>query len=603
MSSPRPSPVNPAACGPFALRTLTVTAVTLLAFVTASWTGEPVAAAPPALVQGFSSEIVHVKFREGTDVTWPEQVVAQLPPDVVNLSSAVNTLFVLPRQTLNDLRARGRRRSGRMPPDLNLWFQITLQPGTDADAFLEALRRLPIVETAEPAPLPAPHPAVTPDFTANQGYLDAAPGGIGAEFAWTFPGGNGSGIKIYDVEYSWNRNHEDLAVTHGASLLVNLGDTAIDPFNDNNHGTAVLGELVATNDNKGVTGISWGAAAGLAPANTANLGYNPANAVLLAVADGSPGDVILLEQQFPVCGLGAFGPIEVLPSVFDAIRVAVANGFVVVEAAGNGNVNLDQGICGTTFNRTVRDSGAIIVGAGRPPASGFERQRESFSTYGSRIDLQGWGTSVTTTGYGALYTNPDSPSDRNFWYTAFFNGTSSASPIVAGAVANLQGIALQRFGAPLTPAQIRTLLVDTGSLQLGNLAEHIGPRPDLRQAIAALPEATVDVSLDVKPGSEKNPINPRSRGVTPVAILTTDTFDVRSIDLATLRFGARGVEAAPVHSAFEDVDGDADVDLILHFSTQDAGFTCGDSVALLTGSTLSGQAIAGSDQIVTVGCR
>ena len=43
-------------------------------------------------------------------------------------------------------------------------------------------------------------------------------------------------------------------------------------------------------------------------------------------------------------------------SVFHAIQTAVAQGFVVVEAAGNGNVNLDQPACDGLFDRTVRDS-------------------------------------------------------------------------------------------------------------------------------------------------------------------------------------------------------------------------------------------------------
>ena len=86
-----------------------------------------------------------------------------------------------------------------------------------------------------------------------------------------------------------------------------------------------------------------------------------------------------------------YGPIEVVSPVFDAIQTAVANGFVVVEAAGNGSVNLDQAACGTTFDRTVQDSGAIIVGAGQPPSSGADRQRATFSTFGSRVDVQGWG--------------------------------------------------------------------------------------------------------------------------------------------------------------------------------------------------------------------
>ena len=89
----------------------------------------------------------------------------------------------------------------------------------------------------------------------------------------------------------------------------------------------------------------------------------------------------------------------------------------MIEAAGNGNVNLDQAACSGVFDRTVRDSGAIIVGAGQPPSSGVDRQREGFSTFGSRVDLQGWGSGVVTTGYGDLYQNPDRPTDPDFWYT------------------------------------------------------------------------------------------------------------------------------------------------------------------------------------------
>jgi serine protease len=199
---------------------------------------------------------------------------------------------------------------------------------------------------------------------------------------------------------------------------------------------------------------------------------------------GSAGDVILLEQQHPVCGVFDFGPIEVFPFVFDAIQTAVAQGFVVIEAARNGGVTLDQASCSGVFDRTVQDSGAIIVGEGQPPSSGLDRQREGFSTFGSRVDLQGWGSGVVTTGYGYSYQSPDFPANPDFWYTGSFSGRSSASAIVAGAGANLQGIAFDQSEIPLLPLQIRMLLVQTGSPQLGNTAEHIGPRPDLRKAIA-----------------------------------------------------------------------------------------------------------------------
>jgi hypothetical protein len=113
----------------------------------------------------------------------------------------------------------------------------------------------------------------------------------------------------------------------------------------------------------------------------------------------------------------------------------------------------------------------------------------------------------------------------------------------------------------------------------------------------------IEVSIDIKPGEFPNSINPRSQGVIPVAILTTDTFDATTVNASTVRFGKNGTEAPPVQSAVEDVNGDGLSDLILHFNTQATGIQCGDTSASLTGMTFSGQAIQGSDSIVTVGCR
>ena len=448
---------------------------------------------------GFSSEIIQVKFKEGTDVHPPS---APLPPDLLNSVGRITRLFTLSEQEIDRLRTTGEQASRNPLPNLNLWFQITLKPGADAASFIENLRRLDSVETAEPAPLPAPLPttARTPDFTARQGYLGPAPDGIDAIFSATIPGGNGEGIKLYDVEYNWNQTHEDLSKANGVPLLLNQGDSLVDPFPGAmaSHGTAVLGEVIADNDRKGVTGTSWGADVGLAPANTLVLGYNVANAIVLSVRDGSPGDVILIEQQIPVCDLpgpcdgpegGNCGPFEWDPPVFDAIQTAVSNGITVVETAGNGGVNLDQPACQDKFDRTFRDSGAILVGAGGPPGH-LDRQRLDFSCYGDRLDVQGWGEHVMTTGYGEFWVNPVDPDDRNFWYTDTFNGTSSAGPIVAGAAVNLQGIAKNRFGVPLDPLVIREILVQTGSPQQGNTEEHIGPRPDLRAAIAVIPTPT-----------------------------------------------------------------------------------------------------------------
>ena len=109
----------------------------------------------------------------------------------------------------------------------------------------------------------------------------------------------------------------------------------------------------------------------------------------------------------------------------------------------------------------------------------------NFSTYGSRVDVQGYGSLVTTTGYGDLFGG----TDMNQFYTDTFEGTSSASPIVTGAAATLQGVQLAHRGLPLEPTEVRRILTDTGTpQQSGPYSGHIGPRPDLMRAIAELPE-------------------------------------------------------------------------------------------------------------------
>ncbi len=112
----------------------------------------------------------------------------------------------------------------------------------------------------------------------------------------------------------------------------------------------------------------------------------------------------------------------------------------------------------------------------------------------------------------------------------------------------------------------------------------------------------IQLAIEIKPGSFPVSINPRSEGVLPVAILTTQTFDATTVDPATVRFGLTGIEATALRSALEDVDGDGHLDLILRFSTPATGIHCRDASASLTGKTFAGQTIQGSESIKTVGC-
>ena len=116
------------------------------------------------------------------------------------------------------------------------------------------------------------------------------------------------------------------------------------------------------------------------------------------------------------------------------------------------------------------------------------------------------------------------------------------------------------------------------------------------------------VEIDIKPGSDPNSINPASKGVIPVAILTTSTaagesvdFDATTVDPETVWFGPEGDEASFVHYALEDVDDDGDIDMILHFRTLETGISSGDTEATLTGDTFGGIHIEGTDSVRTVG--
>jgi serine protease len=363
------------------------------------------------------------------------------------------------------------------PANLNAYFAVNLPSGTDAEELAKTLSGWESVVTAyvEPPPVEPPFVNAADDpRSGNQGYLDPAPDGIDAEYAWNFPGGDGAGQALVDMEWGWTLNHEDLAV-HGITLISGLNHSYF--F----HGSGVLGEIAAVDNAVGCVGITPNLASiRCVGQHLSGGGYSTAQPILDAIAVMSFGDVLLLEAQTTLFGYSLV-PVEIEPAVFDVIRLATSLGIVVVQAAGNGGVDLDTVVNPggqQIFNRAspdFQDSGAIIVGAASSTAP---HPRLGFSCHGSRIDCYGWGENVDT------LSSDDTNTATNL-YTTGFNGTSSATPIVTGAALAIQGLVQAASGDRLAPWQVRMIMADpaNGTSSQNPAVDRIGVMPNLRAII------------------------------------------------------------------------------------------------------------------------
>lgn len=450
---------------------------------------------------------------DGVDVSGMSNILAEAAATMKPLFGASE------ERVLRELKQLASTTSGNIP-DLSRFYRVEA-PDDRLEWLAEQLRTQPHVEAAYVKPPATPANAViemieglndmqpllveapvsTPDFSERQGYLNPAPEGVDAHFAWTLPGGRGEGVNIIDIEGAWNFMHEDLLQNQGGMIA---GSSSPD-ISWRNHGTAVVGEIGGDHNPYGVQGICPDAhvraVSIFGNGGTAHAIYKAANAL-------NAGDILLIELHRPgpeATGIGQQGyiAIEWWPDDFAALRYATSKGIIVVEAAGNGGVNFDSPIYDTPLpgfpsswknplNPANPGSEAVIVGAGAPPPGthgrdhGPDRSRLAFSNYGKRVDCQGWGREVTTTGYGDLQGGVD----EDQWYTDQFSGTSSASPIVVGVLGCVQGILRERGDLPLTPDQARAILRQTGSAQQAApgrpRSQRIGNRPDLRQIIESL---------------------------------------------------------------------------------------------------------------------
>lgn len=372
--------------------------------------------------------------------------------------------------------------------DLNRYFVLCLNDGVNKDEIVRRFKTSPLIEYVSMMPKPVAPP--TPgNYTSQQTYVSSNYG-IGADQVYSAYNNRGAGVRVVDIEGAFNTSHADLPYIQKVS-----GTYFYNDFGDD-HGTAVLGEMVSKNNGWGTTGVASSSTALFAGIVDA-YGYpNLPNAITRAANAIQPGDVILIEQHltgpYSYNGGGQYGfvPVEYYKANYDAVKIAVGNKRIVVEAAGNGHQNLDDPANFRGYEShypftSANNSGAIMVGAGcaAPGGSSTARSRLDFSNYGSRLDVQAYGEKVWTTAYGDAYNSEG----KNYWFTTQFSGTSSASPIVAGACLLIQSAYKSKNnGNILSPLQMRSLLISTGKAQQSGKypsSQKIGPLPNASAAI------------------------------------------------------------------------------------------------------------------------
>lgn len=486
-----------------------------------SYTGYIVVALSPTPFERLATDVDDLRqLAAQANATRLSQVLGQYPDTpIARVITSVDARQVVELE-------RAATRDGDAPlRSLTLYWRLDVRRVRDPTRLVELLTKTPGIDTAyrerrgsDPAVDAATDPA-----SVEQRYLDAAPAGIGARWAWTQPNGDGSGVGFVDIEQGW------LLAVDGASGAIQHEDLprprlsagiprTMSPFTcsaassatsatgrSRHHGGAVIGIVAGMDNTTGVVGVapnvSWIDVGSHYPGGA---GSDVANVIMAVLPSMSAGDVLLVEWQDPMNR-----PAETDPLALGAIRAAVARGIVVIEPAGNMNIDLDAAV--PQLSASNRQSGAILVGASTrnlPGGEGHDRwvmQASDFvlarpippflpdcgydrvppvlpgSNFGARVDCHAWGEHVVSAGYGWL-----SGTSVKSSYTDRFGGTSAAAAIVAGAAIVLQGMFKAARGVALTPAELRNVFRTQGTPQGTGRRGHIGVMPDLKKAAAAL---------------------------------------------------------------------------------------------------------------------
>ena len=401
----------------------------------------------------------------------------------------IGKLFVtLKPELITELTSRaGKLEQDYQAPDFLSYYSIDCPYAVYSDEITHILRRHDKVELAyieTGSVIPPSLAEVRNPLSIYQGYLEPAPNGIDAIYAWGKEGGYGKGLKFIDIEQGWNLDPEKFSVETFPFTGINYP-----VFGE--HGEAILGVILKHHNSDGCKGIAPKSNGYLISQWRPDGSFNTADAIMAAVSILEFGDIILLEAQiYESTGSERLWPVEIQNAVYDVIRLATTLGITVIEAAGNGKKAFGDGndldnytnISGKKpLNRSsmdFKDSRAILVAAA---SDALPHKKIRHSNFGNRIDCYAWGERVSTAG-----AQLDSTEMAIDLYRKKINGTSSAAAIIAGAAIIVQSITESYHHFRLSPKQMRQILsndsLGTPSAN-GRYVDRLGVMPDLKKII------------------------------------------------------------------------------------------------------------------------
>jgi len=397
-----------------------------------------------------------------------DALVVQFP--FLTLNPLITSLGI---DSINDM-LDAVRTQGIEPPNILNVFTLPC-PDATVDAALAALQALPFIEWAQVrrqgVAASLVHYGDDP-LTEGAFHLDEPPNGVNAIYAWNVAGGSGRGIRFVDVENGWSLTHEDLVDAHVVRASTSGPETDVD------HGTAVLGIVLGSDNGVGSVGIAPHCQGFVVTDLRGNGDRNLPDALMQAGFTVGSGGILLVELALPFTPVTEPAiPVEFNFAVGHVLRLLAVFGVTVIEPAGNNGIDLDAFPFLAHMSRRSPqfvDTFAVMVGACLvttvTPAP--------LSTHGSRVDCFAPGNHIPAP------SSATAPADHGY-VPGGFRGTSASGAVVAGAAVALQGMALANTGNFLGAVDMRRLLSDP---TLNVLSEHSTAANPNADGIGVLPD-------------------------------------------------------------------------------------------------------------------